>query len=40
MIKLDRTPKPSELTLDLQKELTKKFISTGESVWNLDFIKK
>lgn len=40
MIKLDRTPKPVELTTKLQKELTTEFKLTGKSVWNLDFIKK
>lgn len=40
MIKLDRTPKPVELTTKLQSELTTEFKSTGKSVWNLDFIKK
>lgn len=40
MIKLDRTPKPVELTTELQVALTEKFKSTGKSVWNLDFIKK
>ncbi|PDS26790.1 HNH endonuclease family protein [Flavobacterium branchiophilum] len=40
MIKLDRTPKPVELTAELQVALTDEFISTGKSVWNIDFIKK
>jgi len=40
MIKLDRTPKPVELTADLQVALTDEFKSTGKSVWNVDFIKK
>ncbi|MFN8437909.1 MAG: hypothetical protein U0V72_09725 [Cytophagales bacterium] len=40
MIKLDRTPKPVELTTDLQDALTDEFKSTGKSVWNVDFIKK
>ncbi len=39
MIKLDRTPKPVELTPELQKNLTDEFKLTGKSVWNLDFIK-
>lgn len=39
MIKLDRTPKPVELTSELQKKLTEEFKLTGKSVWNLDFIK-
>ncbi|WP_259015816.1 HNH endonuclease [Emticicia fluvialis] len=39
MIKLDRTQKPVELTLELQLKLTNEFKSTGKSVWNLDFIK-
>lgn len=40
MIKLDRTPKPVELTEELQVALTDEFKSTGKSVWNIDFIKK
>jgi uncharacterized protein (TIGR02646 family) len=40
MIKLDRTPKPVELTTDLQVELTDEFKLSGKSVWNVDFIKK
>lgn len=40
MIKLDRTPKPVELTAELQVTLTDDFKSTGKSVWNVDFIKK
>ncbi len=40
MIKLDRTPKPVELTKKLQVELTEEFKLTGKSVWNIDFIKK
>jgi len=40
MIKLDRTPKPVELTAELQVALTDEFKSTGKSVWNVDFIKK
>lgn len=40
MIKLDRTPKPVELTTELQVTLTAEFKSTGKSVWNIDFIKK
>lgn len=40
MIKLDRTPKPVELTTELQVALTDEFILTGKSVWNIDFIKK
>ncbi|HET9569788.1 MAG TPA: hypothetical protein VFP20_00040 [Bacteroidales bacterium] len=39
MIKLDRTPKPVELTSSLQIALTDEFKRTGRSVWNLDFIK-
>ncbi|KAA6324001.1 hypothetical protein EZS27_026616 [termite gut metagenome] len=39
MIKLNRTPKPVELTSELQRELTEEFKSTGKSVWNRDFIK-
>lgn len=40
MIKLDRTPKPVELTAELQVALTDEFKLTGKSVWNVDFIKK
>lgn len=40
MIKLDRTPKPVELTAELQATLTEEFKTTGKSVWNVDFIKK
>ncbi|MBO9700084.1 MAG: hypothetical protein J7604_07720 [Sporocytophaga sp.] len=40
MIKLDRTPKPIELTAELQVALTDEFKSTGKSVWNIEFIKK
>ncbi|WP_286840792.1 MULTISPECIES: hypothetical protein [Sphingobacterium] len=40
MIKLDRTPKPVELTEELQVALTEEFKSTGKSVWNVNFIKK
>lgn len=40
MIKLDRTPKPVELTTELQIALTDEFKLTGKSVWNLEFIKK
>lgn len=40
MIKLDRTPKPVELTTELQVALTDEFKLTGKSVWNVDFIKK
>ena len=40
MIKLDRTPKPVELTTELQVALTDEFKLTGKSVWNIDFIKK
>lgn len=39
MIKLNRTPKPVELTTALQDSLTKEFKTTGKSVWHLDFIK-
>ncbi|MGL2999222.1 HNH endonuclease [Flavobacterium sp. RSSB_23] len=39
MIKLDRTPKPVELTAELQAKLTDEFKLTGKSVWNIDFIK-
>lgn len=40
MIKLDRTPRPVELTTELQVTLTDEFKSTGKSVWNVDYIKK
>jgi hypothetical protein len=40
MIKLDRIPKPVELTSELQVALTDEFKLTGKSVWNIDFIKK
>jgi len=40
MIKLERSPKPVELTTVLQTTLTDEFKLTGKSVWNLDFIKK
>ncbi|MGE8554787.1 MAG: HNH endonuclease [Chryseobacterium jejuense] len=40
MIKLNRTPKPAELTSELQDTLTAEFKLTGKSVWNFDFIKK
>lgn len=40
MIKLDRSPKPVELTTELQVALTDEFKLTGKSVWNIDFIKK
>ena len=39
MIKLQRPPKPMELTNDLQKQLTDEFKLTGKSVWNVEFIK-
>lgn len=40
MIKLDRPPKPAELTTELQVALTDEFKLTGKSVWNIDFIKR
>jgi hypothetical protein len=40
MIKLDRTPKPVELTPELQVKLTAEFKLSGKSVWNIDFIKR
>lgn len=40
MIKLARTPKPVELTTELQVMLTDEFKLTGKSVWNIDFLKK
>jgi len=39
MIKLDRVPKPVELTKKLQLKLTDEFKLTGKSVWNIGFIK-
>ncbi|XDD44696.1 HNH endonuclease (plasmid) [Leptospira sp. WS60.C2] len=39
MIKINRTPKPPELTELLQTELTQEFILTNKSVWNIDFLK-
>ncbi|RYX87752.1 HNH endonuclease [bacterium] len=40
MIKLIRTIKPIELTDKWKDEQTDKFKLTGQSVWNIDFIKK
>ena len=40
MIKLNRTPKPKELTEVVQKNLTEEFKNTGNSVWNKTYIKK
>ncbi|WBV61182.1 HNH endonuclease [Chryseobacterium camelliae] len=40
MIKLNRTPKPIELTDAVKNNLTNEFKSTGKSVWNTDYIKK
>lgn len=40
MIKLERTPKPVELTPELQEKLTETFKSRGKPVWNKEFIKK
>ncbi|KIC01604.1 hypothetical protein OA88_13010 [Flavobacterium sp. JRM] len=39
MIKLERTSKPVELTVELQTQLTNEFKLTAKSVWNKDFIK-
>ncbi len=39
MIKLTRPPKPVELTEEVQKQLTKKFIETKERVYAKDYIK-
>lgn len=39
MIPIRRTNIPKELTEELQKELTERFKNTGESVWNLPFLK-
>lgn len=40
MIKLNQTPKPVELTEELQEILTDDFKATGKNVWNYPFIKK
>ena len=40
MIKLTRSPKPTKLTLKLQKTLTREFQATGKTVWNLEFLKE
>lgn len=40
MIKLTRSAKPAELTAAVQQQLTADFIQTGQSVWNVDYIKK
>lgn len=39
MIKLNRTPKPVELTDELRTNLTLEFIATGKSVGILDLLK-
>lgn len=39
MIKLDRTPKPVELTTAVQVALTDEFKLTRKTVWNVDYIK-
>lgn len=39
MIKLSRSSKPVELTPELQRDLTALYKSTGQSVWNIDFLK-
>lgn len=40
MIKLNRTPKPVELTTAVQVKLTDEFKLTRKSVWNVSYIKK
>lgn len=40
MIALTLTEKPKKLTLEKQNELTQKFLDTGESVWNKEYIKE
>ncbi len=40
MIQLSAIPRPTELTDELVKELTKRYIETGESVWIQRFIKE
>jgi uncharacterized protein (TIGR02646 family) len=40
MIKLDRPPKPPELTRETQASLTEKFKTSGTSVWSKDYIRK
>lgn len=39
LIKLERAPKPVELTEEKVEELTEKFKNEGSSVWNVNFIK-
>lgn len=39
MIKLERAPKPAELTEEKVAELTEKFKNEGSSVWNVHYIK-
>lgn len=39
MIYLKRTPKPTELTPKLVQELTTEFKTSGNSVWNIKFLK-
>lgn len=40
MIKIDRIPKPSELTMAVQKDLTQQFINGQKRVWSKPYIKK
>ncbi len=40
MIKLTRLPKPTQLTPEIQLQLTGEYKLTGKSVWDLDYIKK
>lgn len=40
MIKLNRGPKPVELTVELQDSLTQKFKQTEEAVWDIEFLKQ
>lgn len=40
MIKLERPPKPLQLTEELQIELTERYTNTGRVVWNQSFIRE
>lgn len=40
MIKLELTPSPAKLTEQLQAELTQKFKETGNSVWDIKWLKE
>jgi uncharacterized protein (TIGR02646 family) len=39
MIKLELAPKPEQLTEEFQRDRTERFKSTGESVWNIPWLK-